>query len=67
MASQINAYPKGKWGQMESGWADQLKAGNTVQVKIEPVYTDSSMRASSFKVTEVINGVRRDTGIVDPR
>jgi hypothetical protein len=41
---------------MESEWAAQLKAGNTVQVKIEPIYTDATMRASSFKVTETING-----------
>ncbi|WP_174524557.1 DNA/RNA non-specific endonuclease, partial [Thauera butanivorans] len=35
MAGQINAYPKGKWGQMEKNWADRLKAGDTVQVRIE--------------------------------
>lgn len=63
MSSQINAYPKGKWGQMESEWAAQLKARNNVQVRIEPIYTDSSMRASSFKVTELINGKERSKEI----
>ncbi|WP_418647814.1 DNA/RNA non-specific endonuclease [Thauera butanivorans] len=54
MAGQINAYPKGKWGQMEKNWADRIKAGDTVHVKIEVNYPDSTMRAGSFKVTETI-------------
>lgn len=56
MHKDINNYHAGEWGKMEKGWASQIDAGNTVQVKIEPIYTDSSMRASSFKVTETING-----------
>ncbi len=67
MHKDINNYHAGEWGEMEKEWARQIDAGNTVQVKIEPVYTDSSIRASSFKVTEVINGVRRDTEIANPR
>ncbi len=66
MHKDINNYHAGEWGKMEKDWARQIDAGNTVQVKIEPVYTDSSMRASSFKVTETINGVPNKRLIDNP-
>ncbi len=66
MASQINAYPNGKWGQMEQGWAEHLKAGDTVHVKIELNYPDDTIRAGSFRVTETVNGIPKPRTIVNP-
>lgn len=56
MAGEINNYHAGEWGQMEKNWAEQLRAGDSVSVKIDAIYTDSTARASAFKITETING-----------
>jgi uncharacterized Zn-binding protein involved in type VI secretion len=65
MAEEINK-TTGKWGAMEANWANELKAGSSVEVKIEAIYTDSSARASSFKVTETINGLPNVRTIFNP-
>ena len=57
MDKSVNNYHSGEWGQMEKNWAQQLKQGNSVKVKIETQYTGSDIRPSSFKITETINGV----------
>ncbi|WP_212900943.1 DNA/RNA non-specific endonuclease [Capnocytophaga canimorsus] len=57
MNKDVNNYHKGEWGQMEKNWAEKIKEGKQVDVKIEPIYTDSSARPSSFKITEVIDGI----------
>lgn len=67
MHKDINAYHTGEWGRMEKNWASQLEAGKTVQVKIELVYTDDTMRAGTFKVTEVVDGTKRKIKINNPR
>ncbi len=54
MHRDINNYHGGEWGRMEKGWAEHLKAGDTVHVKIELNYPDDTIRAGSFKVTETI-------------
>ncbi|MDI3367577.1 hypothetical protein ACVWWU_002703 [Pantoea sp. PA1] len=49
---------KGVWKQMENTWANALKDGKQVNVKIEPVYIGDSKRPDSFSVTYSINGAR---------
>ncbi len=49
---------KGVWKQMENTWANALKDGKQVNVKIEPVYTGESKRPDSFSVTYSIDGGR---------
>ncbi|WP_391592312.1 hemagglutinin repeat-containing protein [Yersinia massiliensis] len=49
---------KSVWKQMENKWADALKDGRQVNVKIEPVYTGNSKRPDSFNVTYSIDGGR---------
>ncbi|CFR15934.1 Uncharacterised protein [Yersinia frederiksenii] len=43
---------------MENKWADALKDGRQVNVKIEPVYKGNSKRPDSFNVTYSIDGGR---------
>ena len=57
MDKGVNNYHKGEWGQMEKNWAEQLKNGKKVSVKIEPQYSGTDIRSSSFKITETIDGV----------
>ncbi|ENB8114061.1 hemagglutinin repeat-containing protein, partial [Escherichia coli] len=49
---------KGVWKQMENTWANALKDGKQVNVKIEPVYTGENKRPDSFSVTHSIDGGR---------
>ena len=56
MDGGVNNYHKGKWGQMEKKWSKALDEGKTVDVDIEPIYTDDSGRPSSINVTENIDG-----------
>ena len=57
MDAQVNNYHKGEWGQMEKNWAEQLKNGKSVKVKIQPIYSDNTIRPSAFKITETIDGI----------
>ncbi|RNL55905.1 DNA/RNA non-specific endonuclease [Pedobacter jejuensis] len=57
MDGAVNNYHKGEWGQMEKNWAEQLKNGKSVKVKIEPIYSDNTIRPSAFKITETIDGI----------
>lgn len=57
MDADVNNYHKGEWGQMEKNWAEQLKDGKNVDVKIEPKYGDDSVRPTHFEITEIIDGV----------
>ncbi len=41
---------------MEQEWANHLKSGDAVNVKIEITYSDDTMRPSGFKVGQSING-----------
>ncbi|HAZ0554339.1 TPA: hypothetical protein I4D55_001907 [Enterobacter hormaechei] len=49
---------KGVWKQMENTWANALKDGKQVNVKIEPVYIGDNKRPDSFSVTYSIGGGR---------
>ncbi|MBP2851796.1 DNA/RNA non-specific endonuclease [Dickeya oryzae] len=49
---------KGAWKQMENLWANVLKDGGKVQVKIEPSYSGESIRPDAFTVTYQINNER---------
>lgn len=49
---------KGVWKQMENTWANALKDGKQVNVKVEPVYTGDNKRPDSFSVTYSIDGGR---------
>ena len=66
MNKSINNYHAGEWGVMEKRWAKELEAGKSVDVKIEVKYSDDSMRATEFKVTENINGVIKTRRIQNP-
>ncbi|EOW2402474.1 hemagglutinin repeat-containing protein [Cronobacter turicensis] len=41
---------KGAWKQMENTWATALKEGKQVKVKIDPVYSGSSVRPDKFTI-----------------
>ncbi|MCI0995141.1 DNA/RNA non-specific endonuclease [Pseudomonas corrugata] len=49
---------KGVWKAMENAWADALKEGKAVRVKIEPVYSGGNVRPDSFNVEYSIGGGR---------
>jgi len=49
---------KGVWKTMENAWADALKEGKSVRVKIEPVYSGGNVRPDSFNVEYSIGGGR---------
>ena len=49
---------KGEWKVMENIWASALKEGKSVSVKIEPVYSDASVRPERFSVRYSIDGGR---------
>ncbi|MCQ4317772.1 hemagglutinin repeat-containing protein [Stutzerimonas zhaodongensis] len=49
---------KGAWKKMENKWADALKQGQAVYVKIEPVYSGSGARPDRFSVQYSIDGGR---------
>ncbi|MEI2264979.1 DNA/RNA non-specific endonuclease [Erwinia sp. CGal63] len=49
---------KGAWKKMENTWANALKDGKKVDVKIEPSYSGSNVRPDSFSVTYRIDTER---------
>ncbi|MDE1495311.1 DUF637 domain-containing protein [Xenorhabdus bovienii] len=57
MESSLNRY--GSWRNMERTWADALKTGKTVDVKIQPRYSDNSARPSSFDVSYTVGKDRQ--------
>ena len=54
MNAQING-TGGKWYAMEEVWRTALEAHQSVNVKIEPLYSGVSQRPSSFNVIYTIN------------
>ncbi|KAF1024595.1 MAG: ESAT-6 secretion machinery protein EssD [Acinetobacter bereziniae] len=46
----------GDWGKLEKTWQDALKANKEVKVSIQPVFTGTSKRPTSFVVEQQING-----------
>jgi filamentous hemagglutinin len=51
------------WGSMEANWKRALDDGKTVEVEITPIYTDASGKPTSFRVTEIIDGVENNIKI----
>ncbi len=47
---------KGTYNALETKWANAVKNGDKVYVKIDPKYAGDSLRPDSFKVTYSING-----------
>ena len=58
MNSQINR-SGGKWYSLEQKWSQALADGKTVKVKIEPIYSDDSIRPISFDIEYEINGIEK--------
>lgn len=44
---------------LENQWAKAIKEGKSVSVKINPIYSGSSVRPSSFRVDYVIDGLKK--------
>ena len=55
MNSNLN---RGVWKKHESRWANALRNGKTVKVKIEPVYQDTDIRPTKFNVSYSIDNGR---------
>lgn len=53
-------------GEMEKEWAERLRAGDSVHVRIEPIYNSGTLRPDSFDVIETINGVPLRKSILNP-
>ncbi len=56
LVAQDGLLNKGPYNRLENKWADALKKGDDVFVKIEPRYVGNSLRPESFKVSYSING-----------
>lgn len=41
---------KGEWKKLENSWADALRQGDEVKVKITPIYKGDSKRPDSFEI-----------------
>jgi len=46
----------GQWYRMEQDWAAALRAGDSVNVTINPIYRGTSMRPVGFDIQSRING-----------
>ncbi|ODC03117.1 hypothetical protein BFW38_05715 [Terasakiispira papahanaumokuakeensis] len=55
-ALNSNSRTLGQFGQLETKWANKIRAGDSVGVKISPVYEGTSLRPARFDITETING-----------
>lgn len=55
MDSNLN---RGEFKKLENSWAKALENGQTVDVKVTPVYKGDSVRPDSFKVTQIIDGIK---------
>lgn len=49
----------GAWGQLEKTWQSALKSNKSVKVSIQPVYSGTSKRPTSFIINQSINGVKQ--------
>lgn len=49
----------GAWGQLEKTWQSALKSNKSVKVNIQPVYSGTSKRPTSFIINQSINGVKQ--------
>ncbi len=56
LVAQDKILNQGPYNRLESKWADALKNGDQVRVKIDAKYSGDSFRPDSFKVNYSING-----------
>lgn len=56
LVAQDSILNKGPYNRLESKWADAIRSGDKVAVKIDAKYSGNSMRPDSFKVNYSING-----------
>ena len=47
---------KGRWYKLETQWANAIKKGEKVEVRIVPIYQKDSTRPTTFAVVTSING-----------
>jgi len=57
MIPQDSSINRGSYKNLENQLANEVKAGNDVSVKVEPVYVDDSKRPDAVVVTSTINGI----------
>jgi hypothetical protein len=53
---QNSSLNRGQWEAMENRWANSIRDGKNVDVKIEPQYIGKSIRPSRYDVNYVVNG-----------
>jgi hypothetical protein len=53
-SARLNSQGQREWWRMEQSWADELRAGNQVHVKIVPKYRGDGDRPDWFKVTYTV-------------
>lgn len=58
LVAQDSVLNKGVYNRLETKWANAVKNGDKVYVKISPKYHGNSVRPDSFKVDYSINGER---------
>ncbi|WP_396587709.1 DNA/RNA non-specific endonuclease [Bermanella sp. R86510] len=54
-----NAHDGGAFGRLEMKWAEAIKSGSNVSIKVQPHYTGNSLRPDFFDVTDIIDGVEK--------
>ena len=54
--ADLNRSARSEWKEMENEWAQVLKAGEVVDVKIEPYYDDETKRPAMFDVFYKMGG-----------
>lgn len=61
LVAQDKILNRGPYNRLESKWAEALKNGDNVSVKVDMKYPGNSMRPDSFRVTYTINGEKFKT------
>lgn len=56
LVSQLGTLNKGAWKDMEEEWADAIRAGKKVEVRIDINYAGDDLRPSDFLVEYVVDG-----------
>ena len=47
---------KGKWYRLETQWKNLLNEGKRVEANIKPIYSGSSKRPDSFRISYAVDG-----------
>ncbi|MDE1465492.1 DUF637 domain-containing protein, partial [Spartinivicinus poritis] len=51
-----NSHALGRFGQLETEWANRIRSGERLGVTIRPIYEGNSLRPVRFDITETVNG-----------